>query len=103
MTGPERDVCNGSAPMTLAMLARELARGDRTFHIEVADRHHGSSGCWDRTNDCHDYTDYWKRYGFEWEHTQPDAKFAAGLQLFLRRMKADGWTETERSRTRRVF
>jgi predicted DNA-binding WGR domain protein len=89
--------------MTLAMLGRELAKGDRVFWIEVADRNNGAGLCWDRTNDCHDYTDYWKRYGFEWGPTHSDAEFAAKLQAFLRRMEADGWAETERSLTRRVF
>jgi predicted DNA-binding WGR domain protein len=103
MTSPASDACTALFPATIAMVWREYARGDRLFFFEAADRQHGGRGCWDLTKSCHDYTDYASQYGFEWGRPRSDAEFAAKPQGFFRRMEADGWAETERSLTRRVF
>src|SRR5262245_15824234 len=104
MTKSTPRTCSGPAPMNMAMFRREFVRGDLLYSIEVADWDgNGGENCWNLAKESHDYTDYAKRYGFRWGQARSDTEFAAHLKALFRRMEADGWAETERSLTRRVF
>jgi predicted DNA-binding WGR domain protein len=101
MIEQEGRTCNRDYPMKVSMLWREFTRGDLLLTVEAADHQNGSISCWDQINHRHDYTDYMKRYGFEWR--QSETEFAVHLQISFRRVLMDGWAETESSLSRRIF